>query len=275
MNLNFRDLTAEDVELRASMVRDSFISLLAYKDARVDASVLDETVGAMNWKKTYRRDETGALVCTVSVWNEDRNEWVGKEDVGVESNTEKVKGEYSDAMKRSCSMWGIGRELYSAPEIKIWAKSKNADGSTVVNANIEGGKCYDKFKVTKMVVENKKIVEMEVFNETIGRKVFSFNKNSSAKAEKSASVKAEKTAKVETKTPANAEMTLEDALNYSMTGANGKKVAIKDWLSLCKTEESQKKMMQYLYDQVKQKTEAMKPCLMVYHAIKANQVSFG
>ena len=48
-----------------------------------------------------------------------KKQWVTKEDVGVESNTEATKGEASDAFKRSGTNWGIGRELYTAPFVFV------------------------------------------------------------------------------------------------------------------------------------------------------------
>jgi hypothetical protein len=38
--------------------------------------------------------------------------WVWKSDCGTESNIEKEKGRASDAFKRACVAWGIGRFLY-------------------------------------------------------------------------------------------------------------------------------------------------------------------
>lgn len=55
----------------------------------------------------------GNLFCTVSVWDTDKGVWVNKQDVGTESNTEKEKGQASDAFKRAAFNWGIGRELYT------------------------------------------------------------------------------------------------------------------------------------------------------------------
>ena len=45
-----------------------------------------------------------------------------KQDVGTESNTEKEKGQASDAFKRACFNLGIGRELYDYPTIQIKLK---------------------------------------------------------------------------------------------------------------------------------------------------------
>src|SRR5690606_27463285 len=59
------------------------------------------------------------LHCIVSIYNENTGEWIAKEDVGVESMTEKEKGQASDSFKRACFNWGIGRELYDFPFICV------------------------------------------------------------------------------------------------------------------------------------------------------------
>jgi hypothetical protein len=115
--LNFRELKADEIDCRVGTVTDKGVSLLMYKDARVDMRLLDEVVGPMNWKREHELIN-GNLFCTVSI-RDDKGEWVSKQDVGVESNTEKEKGQASDAFKRACFNWGIGRELYTCPFVWI------------------------------------------------------------------------------------------------------------------------------------------------------------
>lgn len=97
--------------------------LLAYKDARVDMSILDETVGPMNWQNEYKRDSKGVLQCGIGIKQDTKegeySEWTWKWSNGTESMTEKEKGEYSDAFKRAGFMWGIGRHLYDFPSIFV------------------------------------------------------------------------------------------------------------------------------------------------------------
>lgn len=113
----FRNLRADEIELRVGTATANGFSLLLYKDARCDMNILDETVGAMNWKRSHSRENAN---CTVSLWDAEKKEWVSKEDTGAESFTEKEKGLASDSFKRACVNWGIGRELYTAPF--IWIK---------------------------------------------------------------------------------------------------------------------------------------------------------
>ena len=93
-----------------------YATILAYKDARVDMERLDDVVGALNWTRRHARENHN---CIVSIFNEETNQWVSKEDTGTESNTEAAKGLASDSFKRACFNWGIGRELYDYPLIQI------------------------------------------------------------------------------------------------------------------------------------------------------------
>lgn len=143
-----RTLTAGEIECRVGQcgkgARGGWCSLLLYKDARCDMKLMDETFGAMNWQKSYTTIN-GNLYCTVSVRDEN-GEWISRQDVGTESNTEKEKGAASDAYKRACVNWGIGRELYTAPKIFI----NLADNEIQVKTN---GSCALSSKVIFSVQE--------------------------------------------------------------------------------------------------------------------------
>lgn len=116
MGRKFRLLNADEIECRVSTVTAKGVSLLLYKDARADMTILDETVGAMNWQRRHTRDNAN---CIVSLYDDIHGQWIEKEDTGTESNTEKEKGLASDSFKRACTNWGIGRELYTAPFIWV------------------------------------------------------------------------------------------------------------------------------------------------------------
>lgn len=105
MKYEFRALTADEVECRISTVSEKGLSLLLYKDARCDMRLLDEVVGMMNWKRSHELIN-GNLFCNVSIYDEDKGEWITKQDVGIESYTERQKGEASDSFKRACFCWG-------------------------------------------------------------------------------------------------------------------------------------------------------------------------
>lgn len=115
-----RLLNADEIECRVGAVSkdNTGCSLLLYKDARVDMRMLDEVFGPTNWKRSHEVIN-GSLFCTLSIWDSEKKEWISKQDVGTESNTEKEKGQASDAFKRAGFNWGIGRELYTAPFVWV------------------------------------------------------------------------------------------------------------------------------------------------------------
>lgn len=153
----FRDLRADEIECRVAQATEKGVSILLYKDARCDMNILDETVGSMNWMRSHTRENAN---CIVSIWDERKQQWISKEDTGTESNTEKEKGLASDSFKRACFNWGIGRELYTAPF--IWITPDHCP--TLKQDSNNRWKCYDKFEVQKIVIENKKIVALALRN---------------------------------------------------------------------------------------------------------------
>lgn len=176
MSIKFRKLSAEEIDARVATVSEKGCSLLLYKDARVDQNILDETVGPENWQRSHEV-VNGNLFCNVGIriLREDNyGEWVWKQDVGTESYTEKEKGQASDAFKRACFNWGIGRELYTAPF--IWIK---ADG---VNLEPKNGKhtTYDTFKVKSIGYDQDgNINKLEIYNNKLKKVVYTLGKSDS------------------------------------------------------------------------------------------------
>ena len=169
-----RKLRADEVECRVSTINEKGCSLLLYKDARVDMTLLDEEFGRMNWQRHHRLIGD-MLVCCISVWDEDKKCWVEKEDVGTESFTEATKGVFSDSFKRSGFNWSVGRELYTAPF--IWV-SKN-DMNIIKGDN---GKCktFDHFSVKRIEYDGDKISKLEIVNDKTKKVVYSMGMLKSA-----------------------------------------------------------------------------------------------
>lgn len=163
MKLNIRDLKAEEIDARISQVFDDRgITLLLYKNARVDMDILDECVGPMNWQRHHTRDNAN---CTIAIWDEDKKEWIEKEDTGTESFSEAEKGKASDSFKRSGFNWGIGRELYTAPFIWIeWNKLKNVTTRKNPKPDQSPYNIKDTFEVKDITIKEKKIVAVTIAN---------------------------------------------------------------------------------------------------------------
>lgn len=163
----FRLLNADEIECRIAMIKPTFITLLLYKTARTDANLLDETVGEEMWENDFKLVD-GVLYGGIGIRMTDSlgkpsDKVVWKWDAGTESNTEAEKGRASDAFKRAGFKWGIGRELYTAPFIKI-SSSK---------CGIKDGKCYDKFEVSEIGYNDKReIAKLVIINSESRVEVF-------------------------------------------------------------------------------------------------------
>lgn len=167
--MKFRALRADEIDCRIQSLSENKNGVgavvLLYKDARVDMNILDETVGAMNWKRSHELIGD-RLYCTISIRDEN-GEWVSKQDVGTESNTEKEKGQASDSFKRAGFNWGIGRELYSAPFIYI--KLRNDEFFNDKNGKL---KTYSKFKVFDIEYDENKNISLLVIGDNDDERFF-------------------------------------------------------------------------------------------------------
>lgn len=173
--MKFRALKASEIDCRIQSIGQNKTgavgtTILLYKDARVDMNILDETVGAMNWQREHSVVNDN-LYCTISIWDEVKEQWISKSDVGTESNTEKEKGQASDSFKRAGFNWGIGRELYSAPFVYIQLdKSEYIERNGKLTSNA-------KFKVKDIAYdENKNIVRLVVVDSK-GKARYTFGEN--------------------------------------------------------------------------------------------------
>lgn len=156
----FRLLRADEIECRISTCNQYGVGLLLYKDARCDQNILDETVGAKNWMRHHTRDNAN---CIVAIWDEEKKQWIEKEDTGTESNTEAEKGLASDSFKRACFNWGIGRELYTAPNMFVRANQLKTLKEVEVKGKMKWT-CNDYFKVDHIEYMDKKLVYVRIVN---------------------------------------------------------------------------------------------------------------
>lgn len=116
--MEFRKLRSDEIQVRPTDTKNKGrATLLLYQDARVVMDILDDVVGKENWQKDYF-EVKGNVYCRIGIRTE-TGEWIWKADCGTESNVDAEKGEASDAFKRAAVSWGIGRELYATPKIKV------------------------------------------------------------------------------------------------------------------------------------------------------------
>ncbi len=167
--MKFRHLTADEIDCRIATVNQKGVSLLLYKDARVDQNILDETFGIFGWQRSHQLIGD-RLYCTISIKDPDTGDWISKQDVGTESYTEKEKGQASDSFKRAGFNWGIGRELYTAPF--IWIPANLAGVTEPVKGQY---KCYTRFKVAE-IDYNADTISYLAVEDSKGGLVYSYGK---------------------------------------------------------------------------------------------------
>ena len=116
-NIQFRQLTPEDIEVRPATIKDGKATLLTYIDSRSVVELMDDAVGTFNWN--FELVQVGdQIVGKMGVWDDDKNTWVVKSDTGSESNIEAGKGLVSDIYKRCIARWGL-QDLYTVPRIVV------------------------------------------------------------------------------------------------------------------------------------------------------------
>ena len=130
----------EDIEFRVLRTNKAKTEgyIAAYVDSRAIQRRLDKVVGWENWQNdfevtqtTISKSTTGqnstapnkisnepTFVCKLSIYSEEKGEWLTKSNGAGTTDIEPIKGGLSSAFKRAASMWGIGRYLYDMKDIK-------------------------------------------------------------------------------------------------------------------------------------------------------------
>lgn len=171
-------LEAKDIDCRVQSVsktRNGGVGavLLLYKDARVDMRMLDLIYGAGNWQRTHEVIN-GNLFCNLDIWDDEKKCWVRKQDVGVESNTEKEKGQASDAFKRAGFNVGIGRELYSSPFIWVSLSDSEYYSATQGNKTVYRCNAQTRFHVSEIGYDERRNINYLVITDEKGNQRFTY-----------------------------------------------------------------------------------------------------
>jgi len=120
-----------------------------YLKSRAIQKRLDDVLGHLNWKNHYvdwkeveaidPKDKSVKIqksqLCGISIYNEEREEWVGKFDGAECSDIEPIKGGLSDSFKRAACMWGIGRYLYEMEGIWVDVEQRGNSNTSFIRDN--------------------------------------------------------------------------------------------------------------------------------------------
>lgn len=175
--MEFRLLTADEIEVKVKQVTEKGAVALLYKNVRTDMALLDETVGAENWQDDYR-EVKGNLYCGIGIWFGSERGYVWKWNCGTESREDgegnEKKGEASDAFKRAGTTWGIGRELYTAPFIFLNVETKEKNGKYILADK------FQTFEVAEITYEGRNIKSVRIVDNR-GNVVFGGTRSGNAK----------------------------------------------------------------------------------------------
>lgn len=173
-NKIFRNLKANEIEVRLNKVcyeddkkTPKGAIFLLWKNPQATQSILDD-YGIMNWSTQLQKvPGSEGVYCTLSIYDKEKNCWVSKTDVGTtKSVEEKTKGEATDSLQRAASLWGIGRELYSAPFIYIPKEKLIITGEYVKTKLVVTEIAYDENdKIIKLIICDDKGTQLFYFKE--------------------------------------------------------------------------------------------------------------
>lgn len=138
-----------------------------YLDARAIADRLDSVVGQNNWKDSYtpwhtyveKVEDKGKVttkqiqsqICVLSIYDEERKEWIDKSDGAENTDVESIKGGISDAFKRSAVKWNVGRYMYKMKP--VWVKAKRQGRSFVVDDSDKAVRDKLEYEYNRIVAE--------------------------------------------------------------------------------------------------------------------------
>lgn len=172
-----RLLKSDEIEVKVKQVCKNGVFVLLYKTARVDMAILDETYGAMNWQCKYEEIK-GNMYCSIGVYDKEKQQWIWKQDCGIESRADgdgnEKKGEASDSFKRAGFKWGIGTELYSAPQIFISCETEEKEYNGKKTYRLSD--LYEKFSVKNIWYDGNEIGAIEIVNKK-GERVYTWKKS--------------------------------------------------------------------------------------------------
>lgn len=112
-----RTLKADEIEVRPQSIKNGKANMLLYINSRAATDLLDETYKMENWTIEYK-DVAGQIYGRLSIYDDETNRWVYREDTGSAGNIEAEKSLASDVVKRCIVRFGV-TELYSSPKIQI------------------------------------------------------------------------------------------------------------------------------------------------------------
>ena len=172
LKILFAPLTVKEIEVRENNVNRGGVNVLLYKTSHTDTERFAEAFGT-RYKIQFTELTPNSVLCTIWVYDTELKQWVDKSDVGFNDSPleeVRIKGKYTDAIKRAGFRWGIGNELYVKFPLFIKCPTipnPRKNNSWIVDRNAIG---YDK----KLRVSKVNIVDGEIIGIVVGFKETKF-----------------------------------------------------------------------------------------------------
>ena len=127
-----------DVEWRVTKVHQRSGLAVPYITSRAIQTRLDHVVGPFCWRTRYipwhqyipkpsrgenpeaDRTPVASQLCGLSIYDEEKREWIEKIDGAENTDFESIKGGISDSFKRAAVLWGIC--TFSTPNGRRWTR---------------------------------------------------------------------------------------------------------------------------------------------------------
>lgn len=160
----------EDIEWRiqrAGKTNDKcWAMVLAYVTNRAIMARLDDVFGIDGWKNEYKEWHGNGQLCGISIWDDQKRQWITKWDGADNTNIEATKGGLSDSMKRTAVQWGIGRYLYNLEATFAVVTKEKARYKANCKAKVNGKDEWLNFNwdppvLPKWALPSKKLTEKE------------------------------------------------------------------------------------------------------------------
>ena len=166
----------------------------------------------------------------------------------------------------------------AAEEARIFAQLK--DGEAVV-VDAQDLTYISSAGLRVLLRVRKSHPDLQIINDNTGAVVYQM-KNARAAASQPSGRKAESVKKAE---PASVEqvqpkakkgnLTLDRALDHKLPNKTGDMLSLKEYISVCKTTEQRDRMMKFLAEKVKERSEHSEACLIVHRALQSHEISFS
>lgn len=189
-----RNLFENEICVKVDKVTEHTVTLILYVKPPVVKNIMDETFGNDNWMSELsaipKQFGGVTMISKVSVWDEERERWISRSDCGEPIANGSDKSQATDALKRSCALFGVAAELKTLPKPIICDVKKpacDANGNklklngfqqqdTYINVTVENDgsySCHDSFSITQYKLDEKgNIAALCIKNNTTGKIIF-------------------------------------------------------------------------------------------------------